>query len=109
MRITAYIPEKKKRVLELCGRLDHQYGIMIAECGFNKLENLNQLHINMANITYINSMGIGAIVRLKMKCDELGVRLTFSDIPNLAIELLDILQLSPLLRIYKTQQEALEE
>ncbi|UCC45184.1 MAG: STAS domain-containing protein [Candidatus Zixiibacteriota bacterium] len=96
-------------VLTLKGRLDLASGSGLKEQVkelLNKEKNL--LHLNLSQVDFINSSGLGVLVSI-MKEARLGKgRLTLSDLASYVREIFEITQLSHIFEIFPSEAEALK-
>ncbi len=94
-------------VLRLSGRLDLASGASLKEQAKQEFENGNvKVHLNLAQIDFINSSGLGALVSLMKDTRLRHGRLTLSDLAAYVKEIFEITQLSHIFEIYPTEAEA---
>lgn len=95
-------------VLKLVGRLDLANGASLKEhlkgC-FDR--NNTSIHLNMAEVEFINSSGLGSLVSIMKEIRLLKGRLTLSNLASYVQEIFEITQLSHIFEIYPTEEEAL--
>lgn len=95
-------------VLSLSGRLDLASGATLKEQVKRFAEkDGNQVHLNLAEVEFINSSGLGALVSIMKEIRLLKGRLTLSNLASYVQEIFEITQLSHIFEIYATQEEAL--
>jgi anti-sigma B factor antagonist len=95
-------------VLHVSGRLDLAGGTMLKEQVKKILgSNVMAVHINLNNVDFINSSGLGALVSTMKEVRLVKGRLTLSNLASYVQEIFDITQLSHIFEIYKTEEEAL--
>jgi anti-sigma B factor antagonist len=95
-------------VLSLSGRLDLASGAMLKEQVKRLIEkNTNQIHLNLSEVEFINSSGLGALVSVMKEVRLQKGRLTLSNLASYVQEIFEITQLSHIFEIYLTEAEAL--
>jgi anti-sigma B factor antagonist len=95
-------------VLTLSGRLDLASGSTLKEHLKRLFEkNITSVHLNMAEVEFINSSGLGALVSVMKEVRLLKGRLTLSNLASYVQEIFEITQLSHIFEIYATEQEAI--
>jgi anti-sigma B factor antagonist len=96
-------------VLILSGRLDlSSGGILKEEIGRLLKEEKTMFHLNLAEVEFINSSGLGALVSVMKEIRLQRGRLTISDLADYVREIFDITQLSHIFEIFVTEEEALK-
>ncbi len=95
-------------VLHLRGRLDLASGSVLKE----KVKDLfaqekTALHLNLSDVEFINSSGLGALVSTMKETRLRKGRLTLSNLASYVQEIFEITQLSHIFEIYPTEEEAL--
>lgn len=95
-------------ILSLNGRLDLASGAALKE-EVKKLfeKEINQVHLNMAKVDFINSSGLGALVSIMKEVRVQKGRLTLSNLATYVQEIFDITQLSHIFEIFGVEEEAL--
>ena len=94
-------------LLRLNGRLDLASGAALKEQAKQEFDNGNvKLHLNLAQIDFINSSGLGSLVSLMKETRLRHGRLTLSDLAAYVKEIFEITQLSNIFEIYSTEEEA---
>ena len=90
-------------VLKLSGRLDLASGATLKE-QMKRLfgDNVTSIHLNLADVEFINSSGLGALVSIMKEVRLLKGRLTLSDLASYVQEIFEITQLSHIFEIYAT-------
>jgi len=63
--------------------------------------------LNLANVEFINSSGLGSLVSIMKEARLNKGRLTFSNLANYVQEIFEITQLSHIFEIFATEEEAL--
>ena len=66
-----------------------------------------QVHLNLSEVEFINSSGLGALVSIMKEIRLAKGRLTLSNLASYVQEIFEITQLSHIFEIYATEQEAL--
>ncbi|MFQ5607153.1 MAG: STAS domain-containing protein [Candidatus Zixiibacteriota bacterium] len=95
-------------LLQLNGRLDLASGATLKEKARKEFDEGNvKLHLNMAQIDFINSSGLGALVSLMKETRLRHGRLTLSDLAAYVKEIFEITQLSHIFEIYSSEEEAI--
>ena len=95
-------------VLSVQGRLDLSSGSSLKEqvkVLFN--DDKSNVHLNLADVEFINSSGLGSLVSIMKETRLRKGRLTLSNLASYVQEIFDITQLSHIFEIYATQEEAL--
>lgn len=95
-------------VLSLNGRLDLASGSTLKE-QLKRLthKNIIQVHLNLSEVEFINSSGLGALVSIMKEVRLQKGRLTLSNLASYVQEIFEITQLSHIFEIYSTEEEAL--
>jgi anti-sigma B factor antagonist len=95
-------------VLQVNGRLDLASGTQLKEQVKKLLaKNVTGIHLNLANVEFINSSGLGALVSVMKEIRLYKGRLTLSNLATYVQEIFDITQLSHIFEIFLTEEEAL--
>lgn len=95
-------------VLALSGRLDLASGSTLKEYVKRLAEkNITSVHLNLADVEFINSSGLGALVSIMKEIRLLKGRLTLSNLASYVQEIFEITQLSHIFEIYSTEEEAI--
>jgi anti-sigma B factor antagonist len=63
--------------------------------------------LNMANVTYIDSAGLGTLVAAQVNAKKQGAALLLSDLGNKFHEVLQVTRLLTVFNVYATQAEAI--
>ncbi len=94
-------------LLSLSGRLDLASGTALKE-QVKKLfaNNMNSIHLNLAEVEFINSSGLGAMVSIMKETRMRKGRLTLSNLATYVQEIFEITQLSHIFEIFPTEEEA---
>jgi anti-sigma B factor antagonist len=100
--------ENNVAVVNLKGRLDLTSGNELKE----KLKALldkerTSIHLNLSEVEFINSSGLGALVSAMKEVRMRRGRLTLSDLAGYVQEIFDITQLTHIFEIFSTETEAL--
>ena len=64
--------------------------------------------LNMENLTYVDSTGIGVIIRIKKNLLAANGDLVLYNVPPKVIEVFDLVNLKEFIRIFYSEQKALE-
>ncbi len=95
-------------VLTLSGRLDLGNGNKLKECVKEILDSeRTSIHINLKEVEFVNSSGLGSLVSIMKETRLNRGRLTLSDMADYVREIFDITQLSHIFEIFQTEEEAL--
>ena len=95
-------------VLSLSGRLDLASGATLKEQVKRLIEKSTiQIHLNLSEVEFINSSGLGALVSVMKEVRLQKGRLTLSNLASYVQEIFEITQLSHIFEIYSTEAEAL--
>lgn len=96
-------------VLTLKGRLDLASGASLKEQIKGLFEQgKTQFHLNLEQVEFINSSGLGALVSVMKEVRLRKGRLTLSNLASYVQEIFEITQLSHIFEIFQTQEEALQ-
>ncbi|RKX22909.1 MAG: anti-anti-sigma factor [Candidatus Zixiibacteriota bacterium] len=92
----------------LNGRLDLASGTNLKE-ELKKIfdQDKNMIHLNLNDVEFINSSGLGSLVSIMKEVRLRKGRLTLSNLASYVKEIFEITQLSHIFEIYETQEEAL--
>ena len=63
--------------------------------------------VNMANVTYIDSAGLGTLVAARVSAEKEGTVLLLSDLGNKFHEVLQVTRLLTIFSVYPTEAEAI--
>jgi anti-sigma B factor antagonist len=95
-------------IINLQGRLDLSSGSTLKEqVKLLFSDDKSNVHLNLAEVEFINSSGLGSLVSIMKETRLLKGRLTLSNLASYVQEIFDITQLSHIFEIYATQEEAL--
>jgi anti-sigma B factor antagonist len=95
-------------ILSLTGRLDLSNGGKLKEEVKKVLTSgKTSIHLNLGNVEFVNSSGLGALVSIMKEIRIQKGRLTLSDLADYVQEIFDITQLSHIFEIFATEKEAL--
>ncbi|HKK20117.1 MAG TPA: STAS domain-containing protein [candidate division Zixibacteria bacterium] len=95
-------------VLQLKGRLDLASGAGVKEQVKQLLgQEKSLIHLNLSQVDFINSSGLGVLVSIMKEVRMRKGRLTLSELVSYVQEIFEITQLSHIFEIYTSQQEAL--
>ena len=95
-------------ILSLNGRLDLASGATLKEQVKRLVEKeTTQIHLTLADVEFINSSGLGALVSIMKEIRILKGRLSLSNLASYVQEIFEITQLSHIFEIYATDEEAL--
>ncbi len=95
-------------ILNLKGRLDLATGSALKE-QIKKLfeQEKTAIHLNLGDVEFINSSGLGALVSIMKEVRLRKGRLTLSNLASYVQEIFEITQLSHIFEIFPTEEEAL--
>ncbi|MFH1374468.1 MAG: STAS domain-containing protein [bacterium] len=100
--------EANVSILNLKGRLDLATGSALKEQVKQLFEKeKTAIHLNLADVEFINSSGLGSLVSMMKEIRLRKGRLTLSNLASYVQEIFEITQLSHIFEIYATEQEAL--
>jgi len=95
-------------VLTLNGRLDLASGTTLKEQVKSQLKKGNtMIHLNLAQVDFINSSGLGSLVSIMKEVRMAKGRFTVSNLASYVQEIFEITQLSHIFEIFSTEEEAL--
>ena len=95
-------------ILNLNGRLDLATGWTLKE-QIKKLfeKEKTSIHINLSEVEFINSSGLGVLVSIMKETRLKKGRLTLSNLASYVQEIFEITQLSHIFEIFVTEKEAI--
>lgn len=100
--------ETNVTILTLKGRLDLATGSALKEQIKQLFEKeRTAVHLNLGDVEFINSSGLGSLVSIMKEIRLRKGRLTLSNLVSYVQEIFEITQLSHIFEIYATEQEAL--
>ena len=95
--------------LKLSGRLDLASGATLKDNAKREFDEGNvRIHLNLLDVEFINSSGLGALVSLMKETRLRHGRLTVSNLAAYVKEIFEITQLSHIFEIYDSEEEALK-
>jgi anti-sigma B factor antagonist len=95
-------------ILNLTGRLDLATGSALKQQVKKLFEKeKTTLHLNLQDVEFINSSGLGALVSIMKEIRLRKGRLTLSNLATYVQEIFEITQLSHIFEIFATEEEAL--
>lgn len=95
-------------VISLSGRLDLGTGGKLKEEVKKILEaGKTTVHLNLSEVEFVNSSGLGALVSIMKEIRIYRGRLTLSNLEDYVQEIFDITQLSHIFEIFTTEEEAI--
>ncbi len=95
-------------VISLNGRLDLASGATLKDHMKQQFEKgVTSIHLNLSDVDFINSSGLGALVSIMKEIRLMKGRLTLSNLASYVQEIFEITQLSHIFEIYATEEEAL--
>jgi len=109
--LTSYfIVKENVLIVRLCGELDHHEAVLLREVWQKKLsdENVQHVILNLEEVTFMDSSGIGVLLGRYKEIVQLGGELVVCSI-NPAIErLFEMSGLFKIIRLAKNEQNALD-
>ena len=95
-------------MLKLTGKLT----IDTAQDFFTHMESLittgnKKFLLQLSDLSFIDSTGLGTIIRISKRINEAGNQLRFSNLQPKILKMIELTRLDSILAIYKTQEEAL--
>ena len=95
-------------VLKLKGRLDLASGAGLKDEVKNLMNSeKNMIHLNLEEVDFINSSGLGVLVSIMKEVRVHKGRITLSNLASYVQEIFEITQLSHIFEIFSTENEAL--
>lgn len=95
-------------VLHLKGRLDLASGAGLKDQIKHLVDsNRNLIHMNLSEVDFINSSGLGVLVSIMKETRLHKGRLTLSNLASYVQEIFEITQLSHIFELFTTEEEAL--
>ena len=96
-------------VIRASGQLDNDTNQYFFECVKDEIEAGNKkIVINLADLGYISSIGLGALVRARSRAAKAGGTIFLADIENQVLEAFHLVNFDKLFNIYETEEEAIE-
>jgi len=96
-------------IIAMSGRLDLSNGGKLKEEIKTLLtEGKTSIHLNLSEVEFVNSSGLGALVSMMKEIRIHRGRLTLSNLADYVQEIFDITQLSHIFEIFSTEEEALK-
>lgn len=95
-------------VVEVKGRIDADTVKMLSETfAAIKKDGRHRIVLNMLDVTYISSAGLGELIDTQNSCKQLGRgELVLANVPQRVKEALDLAGLTPLFKIFNDETEA---
>ncbi|MFH1700024.1 MAG: STAS domain-containing protein [Candidatus Zixiibacteriota bacterium] len=95
-------------VLSMCGKLDLANSAKLKESVKSLLDKEhNLIHLDMKEVDFINSSGLGVMVSIMKKIRVQKGRMTLSNLAPYVNEIFEITQLSHVFEIFPTAEEAI--
>jgi len=95
-------------IMALSGRLDLASGTTLKQHVKELFDQEKRsFHMNLTNVEFINSSGLGTLVSIMKEVRLRKGRLTLSNLASYVQEIFDITQLSHIFEIFRTEEEAL--
>ena len=99
--------ESGARILTLNGRLELTTGKELKEKVKEFCDSgTTRIHLNMEQVDFINSSGLGALISIMKEVRLIKGRLTLSNLAPYVREIFDIMQLAHIFDIHETEQSA---
>lgn len=96
-------------IISMSGRLDLGSGGKLKDEIKELLKaEKTSIHLNLDNVEFVNSSGLGALVSIMKEIRIHRGRLTISDLADYVREIFDITQLSHIFEIFTTENEAIK-
>jgi anti-sigma B factor antagonist len=101
--------ENSVAIISMTGRLDLKNGNKLKETIKSALDDGKaSIHLNLKDVEFVNSSGLGAMVSIMKEIRLHRGRLTLSDMADYVREVFDITQLSHIFEIFPNEEEALK-
>ncbi len=101
--------ENNTVLIRVDGNLDDTTTNYIFECVKDELETgVRNVVLNLANVGYVSSVGLGELVRAKSRAAKVGGTIYLCEINNPVLEVLSLVSFDKLFNIYPTEGETLE-
>jgi anti-anti-sigma factor len=96
-------------VLDLTGRLVFEEGDSVLRAHVNRLLEQGRIHlvVNLRDVTYVDSCGIGVLVSKYVSLRRKGGDLRFVNVTPRSHRLLEITRLVNIVRLFDTEEEAI--
>ena len=94
-------------VFRISGQLEHQSSEYFFRCVADAIEDgNNRIVINFAEVGYVSSMGLGALIRARSKAGKAGCKIYLTKIENQLLDLFRLVKFDTIFNIYGTEQDA---
>ena len=95
-------------VVRVNGQLDHETNEYFFKCMEDEISAGNcQIVINFAELGYISSIGLGALVRASSRAAKAGGVIYLSRIENQILDIFRLVHFEKIFNIYETEHEAI--
>ena len=96
-------------VVRLGGELDAETNEYFFDCIKDEIENGHKrIVINCADLGYVSSLGLAALVRARSRIAKKGGRIVLSRVDSKIMDMLHLINFDRLFDIYPTEREAIE-
>lgn len=95
-------------IIKLSGRLDGGSVVQLKAL-MNTYNLQGSVILNLAGVTFLDSMGISLLVSLYKQCKELGHRFLISEIQEQPFKVLQLCQLDSVFTIFSSTEKALQQ
>lgn len=95
-------------VIKVSGKLDEDSNQYFFDCVKDEIQSGNaNIVINFADLGYISSIGLGALVRASSRAAKAGGTIYLSRIENQVLEVFSIVKFERLFNIFETERAAI--
>lgn len=96
-------------VIQAIGRLDNNTNGYFFDCVKDEIESGNsKIVINLQELGYISSMGLGALVRASSRAAKAGGTIYLANIESQVLDILKLVSFDKIFSIYDTEKEAIQ-
>jgi anti-anti-sigma factor len=99
----------RAEVIRVHGRLDARTSPLLIERCASARDAGGCLVLNMSNVSFLSSSGIGSVLALTEEFREHGGRLCIAETSTTVREAIDLLNLDEFLNLYESEADALKE
>jgi anti-sigma B factor antagonist len=108
-RMTLGESERPIAILRLSGRLDARNAqFLLQRCQELRDDERNQIIVNLSEVTFVASSGVGSLLALTETLGDIGGRLVLVEISDPVTSVVELLNLTQFLNIASSEAEALQ-
>ncbi|HNB53691.1 MAG TPA: WecB/TagA/CpsF family glycosyltransferase [Anaerolineales bacterium] len=94
-------------ILNIVGRADFSNSTTISQKGLEALDVVPHLIVNLSQATFLDSMGVGALVGLAKRAQDLGGSVKLAAVPDTVMKVLTMLRLNHFFEIIPSLEDGL--